>query len=175
MKKLSSKMKVVLILAICAAMMVPAVALAEELSNPLLIDKELTKGKYTFPEEHVRSMASMTLNENITKLVFEVENGDPSGRKRVSSVKIDVLDEKGKKRATAISPALFNQNVSNGEGTLFADDLKDLTVLNLVIRVEGPKSGYIVLNVTEYYDSDEDECPYPPGSREWLDDPICNP
>jgi hypothetical protein len=71
-------------------------------------------------------------------------------------VKIDLLDGKGKKRAVAISPALFNQKVSNGVGTVGADDLKDLTELNLDIKVGGPKDGFIVLNVTEYF---EDDCP----------------
>ena len=157
MKKLSSKMKILLVLAICTAFIVPSVASAEELSNQLVVNKVLTKGKITLPEAYARSIGSMTLNENITKLVFEVDNGDPSGTKRVSSVKIDLLDEKGKKRAAAISPAQFNQNVSSGVGTVGADALEGLTELNLVIRVEGPKDGFIVLNVTEYYDGED--CP----------------
>jgi hypothetical protein len=149
-------MKVLLILAICMAFIVPSLALAGEVSNPLITEMTLTKGSHTIPAEYLRSSRSMSFNENITKLVFEVDNGDPSGKKRVSSVKIDLLDGKGKKRAVAISPALFNQKVSNGVGTVGADDLKDLTELNLDIKVGGPKDGFIVLNVTEYF---EDDCP----------------
>ena len=84
-----------------------------------------------------------------------VDNGESFGKKnRVSSVKIDLLDETGKKRAVAVSPAQFNQNVSNAVGTLYEDDIKGLTDLNLEIQVRGPKGGFIVLNVTEYYEAD---------------------
>ena len=165
MKKLSSKMKVVLILAICAAFILPSVALAGEVSNPLVTNLKLKRGKYKLPGdipvEFAKSSASMMLNEKTTKVEFVVDNGDLKGKDRVSSVKIDLLDKKGKKRAVAISPAQFNQNMefSNVVGTLFADDLKDLTELNLDIKVGGPKGGYLVLNVTEYYENDGPQCP----------------
>ena len=175
MKKLLSKMKILLVLAICAGMMVPAVAFAGEVPNPLVTDMKLTRGSHTLPGEYVRSSRSIRLNENITKLVFEVDNGEPSGKKRVSSVKIDLLDEKGKKRAAAISPAQFNQNMefSNVVGTLGKDDISGLTELNVAIKVGGPKNSFIVLNVTEYYEEDVDVCPYPPSDPRYMTDPRC--
>ena len=158
MEKLSSRMKFLLVLAICVVFTVPSLVSADEVSNPLVEDMQLTKGDYTFSSEYVRSSSRLQLNENITKVEFVVDNGKSSGKNRVSSVKIDLLDEKGKKRAVAISAAQFNQNVSNGVGTLYADDIKGLTDLNLEIQVRGPKDGFIVLNVTEYYEVDGEAC-----------------
>lgn len=157
MKKLSSRMKIMLVLAVSAAMIIPSVASAGEISNTLVKEMKLTKGKYTVPGKYVRSSGSLKFNENSTKVEFVVVNGNSSGKNRVSSVKIDLLDGNGKKKAVAISPALFNQNVSNGIGTLYEDDLKGLTELNLEIQVGGPKDGFIVLNITEYYE--DEECP----------------
>ena len=158
MKKYSSKMKIFLVLAICVAFSVPSVTSASELSNPLVEDMQLTKGNYTIPGGYARSIASLKLHANTARVEFVVDNGEGSRKNRVSSVKIDLLDETGKKRAVAISPAQFNQNVSNAVGTLYEDDIKGLTDLNLEIQVRGPKGGFIVLNVTEYYEEAAEAC-----------------
>ncbi len=152
-------MKNMLVLAICVVFIVPSLVSAGELSNPLVKDMKLKKGDYTLPAKYARSSRSLKLNENTTKVEFVVDNGESFGKKnRVSSVKIDLLDENGKKRAVAISPAQFNQNVSNGVGTLYEDDIKGLTALNLKIQVRGPKDGFILLDVTEYYEGDAEVC-----------------
>ena len=159
MEKLSSRMKILLVLAICVVFIVPSLVSAGEISTPLVKDMKLTKGDYTLPSQYARSSGSLKLHENTTRVEFVVNNGDSSRKNRVSSVKIDLLDETGKKRAVAVSPAQFNQNVSNAVGTLYEDDIKGLTDLYLEIQVRGPKDGFIVLNVTEYYESDEVPCP----------------
>jgi hypothetical protein len=158
-------MKAVLILAICAAFIVPTTAWAGELSNPLVRDMKLTKGKYILPAQYARSSASFNFNEKTTKVEFVVNNGDSSGKNRVSSAKIVLLDEKGSEKAIVISPHQFNQNKSIAVQTIDGDMVSGLTDLNLDIQVGGPKDGFIVLNVTEYYESDE-PCP-------WYN-PFCN-
>ena len=164
-------MKILLVMSICAAFIVPSVASAGEIPNPLVKEMRLERGDYTLPSDFARSSGSMKLNPKTTKVEFVVENGEPSGENWVSSVKIDVLDENGKKVATPISPKQFNQSFSNGVGSLSEDDIKGLTELKLDIKVRGPKGGFIVLNVTEYYEDDVGGCVEVPR---WADGyPIC--
>ncbi|MDF1526523.1 MAG: hypothetical protein P1S59_09695 [bacterium] len=159
MKSLSSRMKVLLVLAICAAFIVPSVVSAGEVENPLLKGLTFEKGDYSVPAPYARSAASLVLNKKTSKIEFMVENGDSNGKNRVSSVKIVLLDENGKERAVAITPDQFNQKVGSAVGTLGKEAIEGLTNLNLDIKVRGPKGGFMVLDVTEYYEADV-VCPW---------------
>ena len=111
------------------------------------------------PVNNVRSLSSLNITDKTNKLEFEVVNGDNSGKTKVSSVKIVLLDGKSKKGIVAISPNQFNQNVGMARGTLVKKDLEGLTDFTLAIKVKGPKDGFIVLTVTEYYEGDA-PCPW---------------
>ena len=159
MKKLSSKMKVLLVLAICTAFIVPSVALAGEKTRVLVNGEEFANGEYTLPVNSFKSLSSLNVTDKTNKLEFEVVNGDNSGKTKVSSAKIVLQDEKGKKGIVAISPNQFNQNVDMARGILVKEDLEGLTDFTLAIKVKGPKDGFIVLTVTEYYEGDA-PCPW---------------
>lgn len=148
MKKLSSKMKILLVLSICAAMMVPALALADT-QNPLLTGKSYGLGDYTV---ELTSLKGADTRFVTTSVVFEVVNGTSPGKNMASSVKIALLDENGKVSEVAISPKQFNQReISNAVGTLGQNVVEGLSGLTLSIKVRGPKGATISLDVTEQY------------------------
>ena len=159
MKVIMSKMRIVFIIGICVALILPSISWAAELSNPLVKEMKLVKGKYTLPGQYARSSTDMKFNGKTTKVEFVVNNGDSSGKYRVSSARIVLLDDEGYERAVVISPNQFNQNKGIAVQTIDKDVVSGLTDLNLEIQVGGPKDGFIVLNVTEYYESDQ-TCPW---------------
>ena len=148
MKKLSSKMKILLVLSICAALMVPAMALAD-MPNPLLTGKSYEIGDYTVDLTPLKGAQSQYVT---TSVVFEVVNGTSPGENMASSVKIALLDENGKVSEVAISPKQFNQKeFSNAVGMLGQNVVEGLSGLTLSIKVRGPKGAEISLDVTEQY------------------------
>ena len=129
MKKLSSMMRVLSVLAVCAAMMVPSVVSAGMVSRVLMDGDVYEPGRYTL---------NLNLTEETKYLEFEVVNGDGSGQNMVSSVKIALRD--GKKKIVIISPGRSRQKkFSNAFGTLGEDVIKGLTEITLDIKVRGPK------------------------------------
>lgn len=140
MKKLSSKMKFLLVLAICAAIMVPAVASA---GKTLRLDEDYGPGKYE---------VQIPLTSKTTELVFKLTNGDGAGDNVVSSVKIALLDENGKVKEVIFSPNDFNQqNFSNAVNSLSQALVGTATNINVSIKVGGPKNCGIHLAVTEHW------------------------
>lgn len=159
MKKISSKIKFLLIMAICGAMLFPAIASAGEKTRVLVNGIEYSKGDYTFPDKYLKASSSFKLNDKVNKLEFVVVNGDNLGKNRLSSVKIAMLDDLGNPRAVVITPDQLNQNVGKAIGTLGKDALVDLTNITLDLKVRGPKNGFITLYVTEFYEDDV-PCPW---------------
>jgi hypothetical protein len=159
MKKIWSKMKVLFVLAICVGLVVPAIVSAAEKTVILVNGAEFSSGDYTIPENYLKSSQNITLKENINKLEFVVVNGDSSGKSRLSSARIELLDNDGNPISVAITPDQLNQNVSKAIGTLGKDDLAGLTDIKLDLKLRGPKRGFITLYVTEFYEADED-CPW---------------
>jgi len=147
MKKLSSKMKILLIMAICAAMMVPSMALAGE--NSLLLGEQYGSGDYIVELKPLMGTQSRFVT---TSVAFEVVNGTSPGENMASSVMIALLEENGEVKQVVISPKQFNQkSTSNAFGTIAQNSVGSSGVLTISIRVRGPKGANIVLNVTEYY------------------------
>ena len=180
MKTISSKIKVMFVLAVCAGFIVPAaVSAAENIVELVLVDGvKYESGDYTIPENflmssqsvirknhrksfqnvvrkhHVKSLQNIDGEGNINRLEFEVINGY-RGKNRLSSARIELLDNNGNPIAVAITPDQLNQNVSVARGTISKDDLAGLTDIILNLKLRGPRNGFITLSVTEFYEEDE--------------------
>ena len=132
MKKLSNKMKILLIVAVCSAMMMPITALAAEAEVTLL------NGNVYLPGYHSETLS---LTGKTNRVEFEVKNGDSSGENMVSSVKISLLDEMDNVKEVIISPDQFNQReFSNALGTLIKDSVAGMTEIKIAIKVGGPNT-----------------------------------
>ena len=138
MKKLSSKMKILLVLSICAAMLVPALASAEVIQNLPWADKTFGPGEVTLEYRVWKEYA---------KIEFNIVNGNEDGDYRVSSVMIALLDDQGKVKEVIIRPNQFNQDVGNAKATFSMEGLRNATFL---LKIRGKKSNYIVLTVDEF-------------------------
>ena len=154
MKKLSSKMKVLLVVAICAAMMLPAVAFAD--ATTILVPNAAYDG--VFAKGHY-ILKDLPLSTKTSFIDFAVVNGDGIGNNVVSSVKITLLDGKGKAKEVVISPNDFSQT-KNGtvefstiSGQIPGDSVKGMEKMTLDLKVGGPKNSSITLTVTEYFDA----------------------
>ncbi len=152
MKKLSSKMKVLLVMAVCVAFIVPSVASAQSLENELLLGGVYEPGDHTVVLKPLMGTQSGFVT---TSVRFEVVNGTSPGENMASSVKIALLDENKKGKHVVISPDQFNQkNFSNALGTIGGETVEGLSILTLSIRVRGPKGAKISLDVKEHYKRD---------------------
>lgn len=130
MKKLSIKMKILLVAAVCSAMMMPVAALATEADVTLLNGQVYLSGYHT---------ETLSLTGKTNRIEFEVKNGDSSGENMVSSVKISLLDEMDNVKEVIISPDQFNQReFSNALGTLIEDSVAGMTEIKIAIKVGGP-------------------------------------
>ena len=143
MKNLSSKrsgsMKLLLVMAVCAGMMLPAVASADYTFN-----ETFESGSYTRTVDVLKNRG----------LSFNLTNGK-DGRNVVSSVKVTLRGEKGKGKLVVISPEQFNQNhseISTMGVSIGSDKLKPLMgadsgEVDVEIKVGGPKGSNIMLKV----------------------------
>jgi len=169
MKKLSGKMKLLLVMAICAAMMVPSVASAG--STTLVPNAEHPEG--IFETGHYTLDLPLTVNRTTTRVDLKVVNGDGLGDDVVSSVKITLLDETGKPKEVVISPNKFSQNMdkkknvefSTINGYFLADSVEDMDNFSLDIKVGGPKNSSITLTVIENWEGNGSGFPTGGGSR----------
>jgi len=139
MKKLSSKMKILLVMAVCVAMVVPAVVSADPIRELPWEDQKIGPGEVILDFQ--------MWGQSPDEIEFDIDNGKSTGENRVSSVTIALLDEKGKVKEVIISPNKFNQDVGNAKATFSMEGLSNPSFL---IRVRGKKSNYIVLTVDEY-------------------------
>ena len=160
MKKLSSKMKVVLILAICAAFIVPSVAFAGS-PNILVPNDEYPEGSpmntgVFGPGRYTLEELPLTVGETLD-ISLRVVNGNGVGDDVVSSVKLTLLDEKGKPKEVVISPSDFSQNMDKKKNVEFStvngqiplDSVEGMETFSLDLKVGGPKNSYIILSVIE--------------------------
>lgn len=158
MKQLTKRITVLLVAAVCVSMIMPSLVFAGEVATDLFGWEPYGPGRYT---------ENLTLlgNGNTNKIVFKVENGE-AGKKMVSSVKVDLLNEKGEVDRVLISPDKFGQN-KVGSVVVTLDDVDDLEELYLSIRVGGPQNSTMKFKVTEYY---EKNCwpPWTCGSSSWM-------
>jgi len=186
MKSISSKIKVLLVLVVCAGFLVPAaVSVAENTVELVLVDGvKYESGDYTIPDNfmmssqsiirknhrksfknvvskhHTKSSQDIVGEGNINRLEFEVINGY-MGKNRLSSARIELLDNDGNPIAAAITPDQLNQDVSMARGTIGKDELAGLTDIKLNMKLRGPRNGFITLTVTEFYEEDEPEVEEP--------------
>jgi len=146
MKKLSSKMKILLVLAICTAFIVPSVASADS------IDVLTWESGELFPGEYILDWAVDPFKGLPMVVEIKVDNGDQiSGKYRVSSVKIEFTDGNGKNKEVIISPNQFDEDVGSAKVTLNRGDL--LKALGgvidpkLRIKVSGKKTNYVAVSI----------------------------
>ena len=137
MKKISSKMKILLVMAICAAMMVPSMAFANQTIGP-------GWSRTLHPGELILDWTGN--GSNLNTINFKVDNGS-NGDNRVSSVKVTLLDDNGKVKVVIISPNKFNQDIASGSGVLNRATLDGILNPKICIKVNGKKSNFIKLTV----------------------------
>ena len=154
MKKLSCKTKILLLMAAFAVMAVPSVVSADTLFTGTTWTKTLHNG------EQVLTVGGAACD----KIQFIVENGDPSGKNRMSSVKVALLDAKGNVKEVIISPSQFNQRVGFQSATFPADGLFNdwRNPPKFLVKVGGKSTGYIKLTINKKKDYT------PPPGPTWL-------
>ncbi|UCF88790.1 MAG: hypothetical protein JSV70_00610 [bacterium] len=150
MKTMSRNLKVLMVVAICAGMLVPAAASAawnswinggQSCTNGILVCKYINVGDYS---------EKVTLPWNWRRsLNFELRNGQ-DGKNMVSSVRIVISDLDGNEVAVPISPDQFNQKeFSNARGYIGEEQVSKLNgrKFKMDIKVRGPKKGKIYLEI----------------------------
>ena len=143
MKKFSSKKRILLVMAICAAMMLPAVASAE-----LVAAGAATK---VFPGDTTLELVLAPYMH--TSIPYEVVNGD-SGENTISSAKVCLLDTNGEEFLVLLSPDQFNHDFGGTSGIIARSDVDaaGYTVgesLQFSVKVRGKKTNFITLILGE--------------------------
>jgi len=147
MKKLSSKMKILLVLAVCTAFIVPSIVSAATTQH---VNEQIwSGGKYS---KTIKLQGETTL-----RLDYKIINGEESGKNMVSSVKLTLRNKDGKVKIVPISPDQFNKKTEFSvlagyfDGADLASLMDEEGNVELDIKVGGQKNGSLVLTVWETY------------------------
>lgn len=146
MKRLSNKVKILSVLAVCAVMVLPSSASAGLVSKVLVDGVQYVPGNYTL---------DLDLTGKTDHVEFEIVNGDGTRKTMVSSVKMTLGS--GKEKVVVISPDQFKKRVlSNVFGTIGEDVVNGATSITLDLRVGGSRAHMQNRNGDGDDDGDDD-------------------
>ena len=148
MEKLSSRMKILAVVAVCSFLFLPAVSSADKVFGP--VDFGVGTHSKTF---YLGAVAkSFSAPPALKSLSISVQNGTRKDKDRVSSAVVIVNGE------DIFIQKDFNQNVSSLFKTIDVDD-PAMSAVELSAKVKGSKNAKLSVTVTAVY---EDSAPPTP-------------
>jgi hypothetical protein len=141
MEKLSSRMKILAVVAVCSFLFLPAVSSADEVLGP--VDFGVGTHSKTF---YLGAVAmSFSAPPALKSLSISVQNGTRKDKDRVSSAVVIVNDE------DIFTQKDFNQNVSSLIKSVEVDD-PAMTEVVLAVKVSGKKTARLSVSITAIYE-----------------------
>jgi len=141
MKKLSSMMKLLTIVAVCSFLVLPAVSSADQVFGPV----ECRLGTTTETFYIGAGARSFSVAPGLKSLSISVQNGSQKNKDRVSSAYVTVNGEE------IFVPNNFNQNVSSLIKTVDVSD-PAMSEIALEVKVKGKKAGRLFVTVEAIYE-----------------------
>ena len=141
MKKLSSMMKLLTIVAVCSFLILPAVSSADQVFGPV----ECRLGTTTETFYLGAGARSFSAAPNLKSLSISVQNGSQKDKDRVSSAYVTVNGE------DIFVPSNFNQNVASLIKTVDVSD-PAMSAIAMEVKVKGKKAGRLFVTVKAIYE-----------------------
>ena len=141
MKKVSSSIKFLAVVAVCSFLFLPAVSSADEVFGPV----DFGVGTHTETFYLGARTMSFSASPSLKSLSIAVQNGTRKDKERVSSAVVTVNGE------DIFIQKDFNQNVSSLIKTVDVDD-PAMTEVVMTVKVRGKKTAMLSVSVTAIYE-----------------------
>ncbi len=144
MKKLSTKMRILILVATCSLLLLPIISQADEYWE--LGTVEFGPGTNTKTFSLVRGAMTMTATPDLKSIIISAQNGTNKGKDRVSSAVVSLNEQE------VFSQKHFNQNVVSGLSRTITIGAPDLEEVVLTAKVNGRKNARLFVTVTAVFE-----------------------
>ena len=153
MKKLSSQLKILALVAVICFLMVPAASAAYEYKEIGTVEFGPGIQTEVFQLGTSATRVSFNTGSDLKSLIISVQNGSERGKDRVSSAVISVNGEE------IFAQKHFSQNVSSLTRTIDVND-PGMSELVMTVQVNSHKNAYLSVTVTGVYENTSPQIPW---------------